>query len=276
MRIEQNLQRIVAHVVLIGACLLALFPLFWVVLTSIKQNVDANSPSINAFSFTPTFEHYIDLFSTPVFLNAGLTTLATTLGSTVGSVLVGTITAYGFARLWIFGRRVLVGMMVLLQVVPFVVLIVPLFNLVSLVGLYDTWAGLIIVQIGLFTPFVTWLMLAFFRSVPVEVEEAAFVDGVNRFQLFRHILIPMLAPGLVAASIFTGIASWNSFLLPIVLGQTQTQTLTAFTARFASSEELLWAEMCATAVVVLAPIVIFTLIMQRPLVSGITAGSLKS
>ncbi|BDZ48863.1 sugar ABC transporter permease [Frondihabitans sucicola] len=276
MRIERTVQRLVAHVVLIVACLLALFPLFWVVLTSIKRNVDANSPSVNAFAFTPTLQNYADLFNSPVFLHAALTTAVTTAGTTLGSVLVGTLTAYGLGRLWVFGRRVLVGMMVLLQVVPFLVLIVPLFNIVSAVGLYDTWIGLIVVQVGLFTPFVTWLMLAFFRSVPVEVEEAAFVDGVNRYQLFRYVLVPMLAPGLVAAGIFTAIASWNSFLLPVVLGQTVTQTLTAFAATFASSEQLLWAQMCATAVVILAPIVIFTLIMQRPLVNGITAGSLKS
>jgi ABC-type glycerol-3-phosphate transport system permease component len=276
MRTQIRVQRIVAYFVLVAACLLALFPLLWVLLTSIKQNEAANSPFLNAFSFVPTLENYAALFSSPVFLNAALTTVATTLGSTVGSVLVGTMTAYGLGRLRVAGRRVLVVMLVLLQVVPFIVLVVPLFNLVSAVGLYDTWFGLIIVQVALFTPFVTWLMLAFFRSVPVEIEEAAFVDGVNRIQLFRHILIPMLAPGLVAASIFTAIAAWNSFLLPIVLGQSTTQTLTAYVATFSSSERLEWASMCAAAVVVLAPIVIFALVMQRSLVSGITAGSLKS
>jgi ABC-type glycerol-3-phosphate transport system permease component len=269
-------QRLIAHLVLGAACVLALFPVLWVALTSIKRNVDANSPAVNAFAFTPTFEHYTNLFTSSVFQNAALTTLVTTVGTVVGSVLVGTLAAYGLARMWVAGRRVLVVILVLLQVVPFIVLLIPLFKLLSVVGLYDTWFGLIIVQIGLFTPFVTWLMLAFFRSFPVEVEEAAFVDGVNRLQLFRYILIPMLAPGLVAASIFTAIGAWNSFLLPIVLGQSRTQTLTAYTATFSTSQELLWAEMCATAMVVIAPIVIFTLIMQRSLVTGITAGSLKS
>jgi multiple sugar transport system permease protein len=276
MKTQKNLQRVAAHTVLVIACLCALFPLFWVMLTSIKRNVDANAPFSEAFAFTPTFEHYAELFSSTVFLNAAVTTVVTSLGTVVGAVLVGTLTAYGLARMWVLGRRVLVVMMVLLQIVPFIVLIVPLFSLVSWAGLYDTWFGLIIVQIGLFTPFVTWLMLAFLRSVPVEVEEAAFVDGANRLQVFRYVLIPMLAPGAVAASIFTSIIAWNSFLLPIVLGQTRTQTLTAYTATFASSQELIWPEMCAAAVVILAPIVIFTLILQRPLVSGITAGSLKS
>lgn len=276
MRSRAIAQRIVAHVVLVVACALALFPLFWILLTSFKRNIDANSPSVDAFTFTPTLDNYIQLFNSSVFLNAGLTTLVTTAGTVVGAVLIGTLTAYGLGRLWVLGRRVLVVMLVLVQVVPFIVLLIPLFKLLSSVGLYDTWLGLILVQIGLFTPFVTWLMLAFLRSIPVEIEEAAFVDGVNRYQLFRYVLMPMLAPGLVAAAIFTAIGAWNSFILPIVLGQSRTTTLTAFTATFSTSQELLWAEMCATAVIVIAPIVIFTLIMQRPLVSGITAGSLKS
>jgi ABC-type glycerol-3-phosphate transport system permease component len=276
MRRRLHAQHIVAHLVLVVACGLALFPVFWVALTSFKRNVDANSPSVNAFAFTPTLDHYVDLFTSPVFQNAALTTLVTTVGTVVGVVTVGTLAAYGLGRLWVAGRRLLVVLLVLVQVVPFIVLLIPVFKLLSLVGLYDTWIGLIIVQVALFTPFVTWLMLAFFRSIPVEIEEAAFVDGVNRLQLFRHVLIPMLAPGLVAASIFTAVGAWNSFLLPVVLGQSRTQTLTAYTATFSTSQELLWAEMCATAMVVIAPIVIFTLIMQRSLVSGITAGSLKS
>jgi N,N'-diacetylchitobiose transport system permease protein len=274
MKRQNTAQHVLAHIILVAACLLALFPLFWVALTSIKRGVDANSR--DPFRFTATLENYASLFQSDVFLHAMLTTAVTTAGSVVGAVLVGTMAAYGLGRMWVLGRRLLVVLMVLLQIVPFVVLLIPLFQMASLVGLYDTWIVLIIVQIGLFTPFVTWLMLAFIRSIPLEVEEAAFVDGATRTQLIRHILVPMLAPGMVAAAIFTGIAAWNSFILPVVLGQSNTFTLTAYAARFATAEGIQWPQMCAAAVVIITPIVVFALLMQRQLVSGITAGSLKS
>ncbi|MEN2741652.1 carbohydrate ABC transporter permease [Microbacterium sp. X-17] len=268
-------QKVVAYVVLIVACALALFPLLWIGLASFKQEVDADAPATQAFHFTPTLVNYISLFQSQTFLADALTTVVTTIGTTLLSVIVGTLAAYAFSRLWVLGRRLLVTMMVLVQVVPQIVLLIPLYQLVSAIGLYDRWITLIVVQTGLFTPFVTWLMLAFFRSVPVEIEEAAFVDGVNRYQLFRHILIPMLTPGVVAASIFTGISAWNSFLVPVVLGQSQAETLTAFTSGFITQDRLLWAQMCAAAVLIVGPVVVFTLVMQKPLVRGITAGSVK-
>jgi ABC-type glycerol-3-phosphate transport system permease component len=107
-----------------------------------------------------------------------------------------------------------------------------LYKVASGLGLYDRWITIIAVQTGLLTPLVTWLMLAFVRAVPVEVEEAATVDGASRIQLFRYVLVPMLTPGMVAAAIFTAISAWNSYLVPVILGQSHAQTLTAFMSTF--------------------------------------------
>jgi ABC-type glycerol-3-phosphate transport system permease component len=275
MRRHKAAGRVSAQTILSLACFIAVFPLLWIALASFKNEVDASAPATRAFDFSPTISNYSSLFHSSTFVADAVTTIVTTAGTTLLSVLVGTLAAYAFARLKVPGRRLIVTMMVLVQVVPSIVLLIPLYKIASTLGLYDQWITIIIIQAGLLTPFVTWLMVAFIRALPVEVEEAARVDGANRFQMFRYVLIPMLTPGMIAAAIFTAISAWNSYLVPVILGQSQAQTLTAFTSTFITTDRLVWSQMCASAVLIAGPIVAFTLILQRPLVRGITAGTLK-
>lgn len=263
------------YIVLIVSALLAIFPLFWVGLTSLKNNRDATASASSAFDFQVTWDNYAVLFANPSFLSAAVTSLVITLSATIIVVLIATLGGYAFARLNFPGRKTLASVMVMVQIIPGIVLVIPLFRLVSAVGMYDQWLPIILIMTGLSIPFATWLMLAFFKGSPVEIEEAAFVDGATKFQLFRYVLIPMVAPGMATAAIFTAIAVWNSFLIPLVLGQTRSQTLTVFAAQFITFQEVNWGPLCATAVLILAPIVLFVLSMQKPLVKGLTAGSLK-
>jgi multiple sugar transport system permease protein len=198
-----------------------------------------------------------------------------TLTATVAVMVIATLGGYAFARLQFAGRRTLASVMVIVQVIPAVVLVIPLYRIVSELGLYDNWIAIAVVMTGLSIPFATWLMLAFFRNSPIEVEEAALIDGASRIQMFRYVLIPIVAPGIATAAIFTAIAVWNSFLIPVVLGQTDAQTLTVYIAQFITFQGIKWGPLCAAAVLVLAPIVLFVLAMQRPLVKGLTAGSVK-
>jgi multiple sugar transport system permease protein len=253
----------------------AIFPLFWVVLTSLKNNRDTIAGAERAFDFTPTWSNYADLFDSSGFLSAAMTSLVVTVASTLLVVVIATLGGYAFARLQLPGRRALVSLMVVVQVIPVIVLVIPLFRIVSEVGLYDRWLPLVLIMTGLNIPFATWLMLAFFRSSPVEIEEAAAIDGANRFQMFRQVLIPIVAPGIATAAIFTAIEVWNAFLVPLVLGQSEAQTLTVYASQFVTYQEINWGPLCATAVLIFAPIVLFVLALQRPLVKGITAGSMK-
>ncbi|MCW3492565.1 carbohydrate ABC transporter permease [Microbacterium sp. SSM24] len=275
MRTRRLAGNAIVQLALIVAALLAVFPLFWVLLTSFKTNKDAAAPAERAFTFTPTLANYAELFASPVFARAAVTSTVITLAATLIVVIVATLGGYAFARLRVPGRRTLASVMVLVQVIPGVVLIVPLFRMVSSIGAYDNWWPIALILAGLSIPFGTWLMLAFFRGSPIEIEEAAVVDGANRFKLFRYVLIPMVAPGIATVAIFTAIAVWNAFLIPLVLGQTRAQTLTVFAAQFITFQGVNWGPLCAGAVLILAPIVLFVLAMQRPLVKGLTAGSLK-
>lgn len=275
MRTSKVVANIATHAVLLLAVLGALFPLFWVALTSLKSNRDATASASRAFDFVPTLDNFSALFEDPRFLTGALTSVVVTFVATLIVIVLATLGGYAFARLPFPGRRTLASVMVIVQVIPGIVLVIPLYRIVSALGLYDQWVPIMLILAGLNIPFGTWLMLAFFRNSPVDIEEAALVDGVTRFQLFRHILIPIVAPGIATAAIFTAIAVWNAFLIPLVLGQTRAQTLTVFVAQFITFQDINWGPLCAAAVLVLSPIVLFVLAMQRPLVKGLTAGSLK-
>jgi ABC-type glycerol-3-phosphate transport system permease component len=275
MRARSVLGRLATHVFLVVACLLAIFPLAWVALTSLKNTRDATASADQALAFTPTLENFAALFSSGTFLNAAAISVLVTVTATLIVTVVATMGAYAFARLRIRGRRALASVMVIVQVIPGVVLVIPLYRIVSGLGMYDNWVPIALIMAGFGIPFATWLLLAFFRNSPIEIEEAAVIDGASRFQLFRYVLIPIVAPGMATAAIFTAIAVWNAFLLPVVLGQTQAQTLTVYVAQFITFQGIKWGPLCAAAVMILAPIVIFVLALQRPLVKGLTAGSLK-
>lgn len=275
MKFKKHLANTATQVALVAACLLALFPLFWVTLASFKTNSDVIAPVTEAFDFVPTLSNYVTLFTTSAFLNAALVSILITVLATIIVIVLATLGGYAFARLRFPGRKTLAVVMVMVQIIPGIVLIVPLYRIIASLGVYDQWVPICIIMATLTLPFATWLMLAFFQSSPLEVEEAALMDGVTRFQLFRHVLIPMVAPGIATAAIFTAIAVWNSFLVPVVLTQSRAQTLTVFVSQFVTFQDVNWGPLCATAVLILAPIVLFVLSMQRSLVKGLTAGSLK-
>lgn len=267
--------RALTHLLLAGAVVVTLFPILWVVLTSLKTNREATSPVSEAFAFTPTLDNYADVLGLSTFVSSMGTSLRVTGVATLIVTCLALLGGYGFARLRIPGRRTLAAVMVLVQVIPGLVLVVPYFRLVSSLGMYDQELPLIVIMSGLTLPFATWLMMAFVRSSPVELEEAAVVDGASAFDLFRRIIVPVNAPGIVTAAIFTAIAVWNSFLFPVVLGQSNAQTLTVFVAQFVTYQQVEWGYLCAASVLIVAPIVVFVLALQSQLVRGITAGSLK-
>ena len=201
MRPKTRLANLATHAVLLVAGLFAAFPLFWVGLTSLKNNRDATASARNAFNFEATLQNYTTLFQTPSFLSAAVTSLVITALATLIVVVIATLGGYAFARVKFHGRKTLASVMVVVQIIPGIVLVIPLFRIVSGMGMYDQWLPLILILSGLSIPFATWLMLAFFKSSPLEIEEAALVDGVSRVQLFQYVLIPMVAPGMATAAI---------------------------------------------------------------------------
>ncbi len=250
-------------------------PLLWTLSTSFKSQLEAQSYPPQLIPANPTLDNWSYLFGTADFISAVQTSVIVMLGATVLTLVVAVPCAYALIRLPMRGRRLLVLLVVFAQSIPGIVFLIPLYSLVVGAKLYDTPQVLIFVYAGFLTPFITLILASFVRSVPVEVEEAAFVDGARRWQVVWLVVLPMIRPGIATASIFTGLYAWNEFLIPVILGGETARPLTVYVASFVTQKTVEWGPLTAAVCAVLLPVVIVVVALQRQLVTGLTAGSIK-
>lgn len=267
---------IFTYVLLVVAVILALFPIYWTVATSLKTRVDSFAVPPKFWGFPVTLDNYRSLFADPKFVRVYLNTILVTLQSTLLVVVIGAFAAYALARSRRFaGRRPLEVSLILLRAMPAVVLIVPLYTLAAKFGLLGQMSTLVVVYAVFALPFAIWIMTPFFVGIPIELEESAQLDGAGRFQTFVRVVLPLATPGLAATAIFVALLEWNEFLVPVVLGSEKTKTLPVFISGFISARTLDWGPMAAASSLAIVPIVIVTILVQRRLISGLSAGALK-
>jgi ABC-type glycerol-3-phosphate transport system permease component len=270
------LGRFVSYLLLIAAMLVALFPVFWTLSTSVKNRVDTFANPPRFIDFVPTWKNYQNLFDDAQFVTVLKNTLIMTVSSTILCLIVGGLAAYSLARRPRFpGRRPLEVGLVLVRAMPGIVLLVPLFNLLSDLNLYDNRLALIALYAAANLPFAIWLLTSFFEHVPYELEESAQVEGANGWQLATKVLLPLLGPGLSATAIFIALLSWNEFLIPVILAGESSKTLPVFISGFISNRTLDWGPMAAASSLAIIPIAFLTVVAQRWLVSGLSSGAVK-
>ncbi|MEM7023822.1 MAG: carbohydrate ABC transporter permease [Pseudomonadota bacterium] len=265
-----------AYLVLIAAILVALFPVFWTVSTSIKDRVTSFAIPPAFFDFVPVSKNYLTLFSSPAFQQVYLNTIVVTIGSTLLTVLAGSACAYALSRHARFtGRRPLEVSLILVRAIPTVVLMVPLFKIVVVLGLYDNLWFMMILYAAINLPFAVWLMTSFVDQIPRQLEESALVDGASRLVIVTRIVLPLAAPGMAATTVFVALLAWNEFLIPVMLAGEQAKTLPVYIAGFISARNLDWGPMAAASSLAIIPIALLTVAIQRFLVSGLSSGAVK-
>ena len=257
----------------------ALFPVLWIVSLSLKSPGDIANKR-----FWPTaidWSNYELIFTgaaKDLFLPALVNSIGICLIATVIAVVLATLTAYAVARLDFPGKKFILTMALAVSIFPVISLVTPLFRIWSAIGLYDTWAGLIIPYLSLTLPISIWTLAAFFRQIPWELEQAAQVDGATSFQAFRKVIVPLAAPGVFTTAIIAFFIAWNDFVFGISLTSTETaRTVPAALAFFtgASQFESPTGAISAAAIIVTIPIVILVLAFQRQIVAGLTNGAVK-
>ncbi|SNQ49421.1 Trehalose transport system permease protein SugB [Frankia canadensis] len=254
----------------------SLVPLLWLVSLSFKAPA-----SITDGHFIPrhwTLENYRGIFRESLFTRALLNSLGIALISTVLAVILGSMAAYAIARLDFPGKRVLIGLTLLIAMFPQVSLVSPLFNLWRQIGIFDTWIGLIIPYLTFSLPLAIYTLSAFFREIPWDLEKAAQVDGATPAQAFLRVIAPLAAPGMVTTAILVFIFCWNDFLFSISLTSTESsRTVPAAIAFFTGASQFAQpiGSIAAAAVVITIPIIIFVLLFQRRIVAGLTSGAVK-
>ena len=248
-----------------------------VLTTSIKAESDIFSwpPS---WAFNPTFDNfYSALF---VFGGSGvlpflINSLIITAASTILAVGLGAMVSYGLTRFRVFAGNHIFFFILSTRFAPPVAFIVPIYLMVLELGLLDTHLALILIYTSMNLSLVVWIIRGFFEAIPVEIEEAAQIDGYSRLQIFVKVALPLVKPGLITTSILSAIMSWNEFLIATVMTQNTASTLPVYLAGFSGSMGLEWGPYMAVGAMAVLPIMIFTLVLQRHLVRGLTFGAVR-
>jgi multiple sugar transport system permease protein len=254
----------------------ALIPVLWTLSLSFKTTEGQTDKSFFPNEFT--FQNYKDIFATDEFIRALVNSIGIAIIATLIAVVLGTMAAYAIARLDFPGKQALVGVSLLIAMFPQVSLVSPLFEMERNLGLFDTWAGLILPYITFALPLAIYTLSAFFREIPWELEKAAKMDGATPAQAFRRVIAPLAAPGVFTTAILVFIFCWNDFLFAISLTSTSaSRTVPAALSFFTGSSqfEVPTGSISAAAVVITIPIIVFVLFFQRRIVAGLTSGAVK-
>ncbi len=266
---------IIAHyLMLVVLALICISPIVVIFATSLRQQVQIFAEPLN-FLFTPTLENYRAVLQEDKLDRYLGNSLFVGLVSTIITLVLGCMAAYGLARFQFPGRSAIAYTTLLLRTVPLAVMAIPVFLIWSQWHLVNSLWGLILLYVAVNLPFTIWLLYGFVLQVPVELEEAAAIDGCGPIGIFTRVLLPLMAPGLAAASIFTFRIAWNEFILALVLTDRQTRTLPVAASLFITDMGVDWGKVMAMASLIAIPPLIFTFVAARHIITGLTAGAVK-
>jgi len=265
-----NLVGIVLFVVMV-------FPVFWMVSTAFKTDDQINSLTPTWFSTTPTLRHFHDAIHTPYFWTDVKNSLIVVLITVAVAMALAFLAAVALAKYRFTGRKLFIVLMIGIQMLPGAGLIIPLYVVLARYHQVDRLSGVIITYLTFALPFSVWTLRGFILGIPKELEEAAMVDGSTRLGAFVRILLPLVAPGLVATSVFAFITSWNEYIFArILLNDQSKQTVTVWLSYFlGTSRHQDWGALMAGSTLTAIPVVVFFLLIQRRIAFGLTAGAVK-
>ncbi|MEU8982079.1 carbohydrate ABC transporter permease [Streptomyces sp. NPDC058251] len=251
------------------------FPVYWMLNTAFKPAKDAIDPDPSLFPTGLTLDNFRRALDISDFWGPVGRSLIVSLSVVVIGIVVGMLAALAISRFAFRGRKIVIVGILAVQMVPLVAMIIPVFLLLNDLGQYDKLTGLIITYLTFILPFTVWTLRGFIVNIPKELEEAAMVDGCSRTSAFIRVVFPLLAPGLVATSVYGFIQAWNEYLYALMLMSQKNQTATVWLGNFTTLHGTEYAPMMAGATMMAVPIVALFLIVQRKMAAGLTAGAVK-
>ena len=279
MTLSRSTTRLIRRLVLVGG--LGFFaiwtglPLYWIVITSIKPNLLIyREPQL--FPSQVTLDHFAFVLGQTPFLQYIRNSVSVTLVTTCLAMVIGTLAAYAIVRLSFAGRRWVARSVVVTYLVPGSLLFIPMFQVIYSIGLIDNIVGLMLTYLTFTVPFATWMMIAYFRNIPTELDDAALVDGCSRLQALVWIMVPIALPALAVVALFAFTLSWNEFLYALVfIGSDSQKTLTVGLIGLVPGDTFPWGPMMAASLLGALPPTLVYLVSQRWVVSGLAAGGVK-
>jgi multiple sugar transport system permease protein len=249
------------------------FPIAWIVITAFKLPRDVYALT---FVFEPTIENFFTVFEPPWYIGRRIVNSVIIAAATLSIAIPAAIlAAYAFSRFDFFAKRSLFFLVLATQFVPAVVIILPFYLMFRDLGLLDTRLGLVIVNLAIVTPFAVWMLKSSFDAVPVECDEAALIDGASRWDIIWRVVVPMALPGVIVASVFCFILTWNEFIFALILSRDNAVTLQVGLVNFRTERGDVWELMAAAGVFICVPALIAALSIQKHFEAGLTGGAVK-
>ena len=273
-KMEKVVVKMLIGLSLIAFFIICVFPFLWSILTSVKYTIDAISMPPK-WIFTPTLDYYKAVFEESSFTLAFKNSLIVSAVSVVISIIIGAPFGYALSRYTHTGSFVLLVISLIFRALPPMVFIIPYYYIALDWGLYDTKLLLVLVTIAMNEPFTIWMLRSFFITIPKSLDEAAMVDGCNRFQAFFKVIFPIMGPGVATSAIFTLMTAYNEFMLPQALTSSKAVTLPVMISQLTTENIKYWSISAAGSVVIVLPVIAVTLMLQRKLVQGMTSGAVK-
>lgn len=280
----EKAQRVVGKgafaLVVAGILVFTIFPFFWAFISSIKPGEELFATPVRYIPKNPTLENYRQVLENGNFQAALMNSVFVAVSVTALSLAVGSLAAFALARFQFRGRSAVLYAVLAMTMFPQIAVLGALFQMVNAFGLYNRLTALVITYLIFTLPFTVWVLSSFLRSVPVEIEEAAYVDGATPWDVYWKIMLPLAMPGMATTGILSFIAAWNEFLFALSFTQTPekrtvTYAIQAFSTSTAGLYEIPWGQMMAASVLVTVPLIALALIFQRRILAGLTAGSVK-
>ncbi|MDV4152111.1 carbohydrate ABC transporter permease [Clostridium sp. AL.422] len=264
------------HIYLIILTIIAVFPLLWIILSSVKTTGELTS---NPTGFLPknfTVQNFIHVIKDLGFAVNIKNSLLIAFITTLIAITISAMAAYGIVRFFPKFGSLMSKLLVTTYMFPPILLAIPYSLVMAKAGLTNTMTGLIIVYLSFSVPYAVWMLVGFFKTVPIGIEEAARIDGADKLQTFVRIVLPLVMPGIVATAIYTFINAWNEFLYALILiNSTDIMTVSVALRSLQGAEILSWGDMMAASTIVVIPSIIFFMIIQRKIAGGMTEGSVK-
>lgn len=254
--------------------LASLFPLYWLISTSMKNKAEAFAIPPK-WLFLPDLTNYVELLMNEAFLRSLKNSLIISAWTTVFAVVFGVMAGYALARNNSRSGNAMGIGIILARMIPPMGIIIPFYIIFNYLSLTDHYVSVVLIYLTTVLPFVTWLMMGFFQGVPVEIEEAGMIDGCSRVQTFLRICLPVVKPGIATCAMFAFMMAWNEYFYAVIMTGNSTKTAPIYIQSFVSSSGTNWGALCAAAVIVVLPILMFTIFCQKSLVRGLMGGAVK-
>jgi multiple sugar transport system permease protein len=272
----ERVQSALAYAVLLTLGLIVVFPFYWMTITSFKSEEQMRSLTSMFWPSPLVLDNYRQLLGRTDFTTWYGNSVVVAVSSTLLATAIGTIGAYALARLRFLGRAFMASTVLITYLVPPSILFIPLYAQIRSLGLADSLAGLVAAYPSFTVPFVTWLLMGYFESIPEELEEAAMIDGATRFGAFWRVVLPLAAPGVLAAGLYAFTQAWNEFLYALVfVTDVRMRTLPVGLSSFITGDVYGWGYLMSGAVLTTLPVIAAYAYLQRYMVDGLTAGSVK-